>query len=378
MVGEGKPVSQTTPSQEDSRPRIPSLDGLRALSIGCVLFGHLLGTAGFLPRKLVHTVGDVGNFGVRCFFIISGFLITTLLLREWEKHGRVSLRQFYIRRALRIFPAFYAFLGGIALLWALGLTQLPAQDLWRAATYTINYLSAEERSWHLGHIWSLSVEEQFYLVWPATMVLLGPRRALWGALLVVLTLPWVRFATWAWFPEHLSGIKWEFHTVCDALATGCLLAGCRGVLDRSSLAVYVRRSVWPAVVFLLALALNAYMSGRPRLNFLVAQSVMNGAIACFIYASISEPQTILGRMLNRPLMVKLGVLSYSLYLWQQLFLNRQGTWIINSFPLNVVLAIACAWVSHKWIESPFLRLKDRFVERRQPVAEASLAAQALQ
>src|SRR4051794_20214137 len=92
--------------------RIPSLDGMRAIAIGIVLLAHVLGTTPFLTRSQVyHVVGNLGPLGVRLFFIISGFLITTILLRELEQEGGISLRRFYLRRAFRIFPAFYAFLG---------------------------------------------------------------------------------------------------------------------------------------------------------------------------------------------------------------------------------------------------------------------------
>ena len=84
--------------------RIPSVDGLRAISIGFVLFGHLAGTSNFFPRSTFAPLGDFGNLGVRVFFVISGFLITFLMLDEIEATGTVSLKLFYLRRTLRIFP----------------------------------------------------------------------------------------------------------------------------------------------------------------------------------------------------------------------------------------------------------------------------------
>src|SRR5689334_14518048 len=90
--------------------RLPSLDGFRAVSIGLVVIGHLAGSHGFLSFGVVGKAGDLGNLGVRTFFVISGFLITGLLAAEREKTGRVNLSAFYIRRALRILPAFFVFL----------------------------------------------------------------------------------------------------------------------------------------------------------------------------------------------------------------------------------------------------------------------------
>lgn len=117
--------------------RIPSLDGLRAVSILLVIVGHASESAN-APHFLAY-LGHVGNLGVRFFFVISGFLITTLLLQEWEKTGTVSMTGFYTRRALRIFPASFTFIGIIAVCSALGWLVLKPGDLAHAITYTINY-----------------------------------------------------------------------------------------------------------------------------------------------------------------------------------------------------------------------------------------------
>src|SRR2546425_10051183 len=97
-------------SRPASMKRIPSLDGLRALSISLVLVAHLAGTHHFFTTQAVAQLGDLGNLGVRMFFVISGFLITKLLLVELDRTQRISLKAFYIRRLLRIFPAFYVFI----------------------------------------------------------------------------------------------------------------------------------------------------------------------------------------------------------------------------------------------------------------------------
>jgi peptidoglycan/LPS O-acetylase OafA/YrhL len=139
--------------------RIPSLDGLRAISIGMVIFAHLSGTR-FFP-SFVAGRRDLGNIGVRVFFVISGFLITTLLLQELAAKGRISLPLFYLRRSLRIFPCAYTYISIAALLTWAGFLRLRTTDLVHAATYTVNYEVV--RPWHTIHLWSLSVEEQFYL-----------------------------------------------------------------------------------------------------------------------------------------------------------------------------------------------------------------------
>src|SRR6202521_1564487 len=147
------------PSTMNPARRIPSLDGIRAVSILLVLLGHGAMTGG-APRLLTR-FGHVGNIGVRCFFVLSGFLITTLLLKEVSATGTISLVKFYIRRSLRVLPASLALIGVLATLHLWGVIRLWPGDLSHALTYTANYHL--RRSWWLDHLWSLSVEEQFYI-----------------------------------------------------------------------------------------------------------------------------------------------------------------------------------------------------------------------
>lgn len=156
-------------SRRESTARIPSLDGLRAISIVMVLVAHASGTRLFpVPASAGNLLG-LGEFGVHVFFVISGFLITGLLLDELARTNRVDLRRFYLRRALRIFPPYYTYLAVVFLLALAGALQLAPRDMAHGLTYTSNYYPA--RSWFLGHTWSLSVEEQFYLLWPAVLML---------------------------------------------------------------------------------------------------------------------------------------------------------------------------------------------------------------
>ena len=139
--------------------RIPSLDGLRAISITLVLVAHLAGTRNFPLSEATGNFWGLGEFGVRVFFVISGFLITGLLMQELAQEGRIRLGRFYLRRTLRIFPPYYTLLAALGLASVFGAVTLAPHDLLHGATYTSNYYLG--RSWFLGHSWSLSVEEQF-------------------------------------------------------------------------------------------------------------------------------------------------------------------------------------------------------------------------
>ena len=215
--------------------RISSLDGLRAVSILLVVGAHSISPDRY-PTAF-SLFGHLGNTGVRVFFLISGFLITSLLLKEHAASGSISLPKFYMRRVIRIFPAFYVYVGVLALLAWIGRIQLLPGDMLHSLTYTMNY--HHERSWYVNHLWSLSVEEQFYLLWPAALLIAGPRRALKGAAAAIVIVPFIRLWIYLDFaqrqpisPYYATALDRYFQAVCDSLATGCVVAGCYEALGR--------------------------------------------------------------------------------------------------------------------------------------------------
>lgn len=347
------PVPLLPHSKSANSGHLPSLDGLRAISIALVLLGHLNGTRGFW--KLDLGIGDYAHLGVVVFFVISGYLITRLLLLEYEKRGRVSLWLFYARRALRLFPAAYAFIACVCLLSWAGITHVQAADIWHAATYTMNYLPG--RSWPLGHLWSLSVEEQFYLIWPCTFVLLLPRRAGWIVAGVILFGPVARSAGWLF----LRGTPYYdlelFPMVADCLATGCLLAMIGGWLEGKSFYLRLFQPAYSIGLVALILLVNRYMGYTVVSVF--GTSVVNVSLAVLIHRSVYCSRDWMGQVLNWKPIAFIGVLSYSLYLWQQLFLNRNsGAWV-NAFPQNLLFTVTAALGSYFLLEKPFLRLRHR-------------------
>ena len=333
------------------RNRIPSLDGLRAISIAFVLIGHLGGTIGFFVPERVVGYFAIAELGVRVFFVISGFLITGLLLAEVQKTGTISLPHFYLRRTLRIFPAYYVMLLCIAVAAAIGALELKPGDLLHAVTYTTNYHA--DRAWSLGHTWSLAVEEQFYLIWPAAMLALGPSRSLKAVCGIILIVPFIRTVEWYAGVHALIGNSFE--TVADALATGCLLAIARDTLWNNARYQRVLMSTWFFIVPTIPLALTAL--SRPRIEFAVAITLSNVCIAVTIDWCVRFHEGRFGRILNAKWMVYLGTLSYSLYLWQQPFVNRTSDSAIARFPLSVLLAFGCALGSYYLVERPALAFR---------------------
>jgi len=357
--GKSVPSERATPWPVLHDGRIPSLDGLRAVSIAAVLLGHMAGTTNFPPflTGLVLHNGwvDLANLGVRVFFVISGFLITGILMSEHRRRGRISLRHFYLRRTMRIFPAYYAFLATAVVATIVGVFSLTANDVAHALTYTTNYDA--DRSWQVGHLWSLAVEEQFYLLWPLTIVLLGLARAPWAAIGVVLVAPLFRALEYRLVPGWVGN---SFETTADAIAIGCLLALSFGSLMRfRGFRMAVDSKLVIAAVFAVALILGRW----GVTNLLLSVSLLNVAAALLVAHVVLHWKGITGRFLNLRPIVFIGVLSYSIYLWQQVFLDRHTDSLLTAFPVNIGLAAFFALASYYLVERPFLRIRPR-VEAR--------------
>lgn len=343
-----------------------------------VMASHAAGTrlvvGGAIPLGTAHQWGKVG---VRVFFVISGFLITKLLIDEWHRYGAVSIRAFYVRRAYRILPAFIAYLGVLLVLSGTGVVSIPTNDLVHAATYTTNF--DVERSWFVSHIWSLSVEEQFYLVWPVLFATLGKVWAFRAAVAACVLSPLSRYAIVKVLPVELDALVWQATpAVADSIATGCILAYLRsdtalpgtGALGRA-LARFVRQTRSTPLTYVLfpAAFLTYLIEDRPTVWTLLGVSFSNVGFALCIDRAVSTQGDPVGRLLVHPLLERVGVLSYSLYLWQQLFLRQADVDLhpiaerLGSFPISVVLAFATGALSYYGIERPLLRRRPRSAAR---------------
>ncbi len=352
-------AAETAPGWLD-KGHVPSLDGLRAFSILVVLVGHLAHQGVLIPHRWYFT--DVGHLGVDMFFVISGFIITLLLLREQRRAGAISLTHFYWRRAFRILPAYVCFLLGIAVLQASGQIELRFRDWIGALTYTVSF--QEKPNWNIGHIWSLSVEEHFYLVWPFVFAL-APRRAWLLALGYILATPLLRVLLRFGIP----GLDPDFSDYCtltriDTIAVGCCLA------YAVQSATFRRRTrVPPWGAYLATAGLVALVAASQLLSLrsdwfwfkLLADPLLIAtAFAATIWLWIQHAESWFGRVLNCRPVVWVGLLSYSIYLWQQPFLNSQSNAFYTQPPYNLVFIGLLAVGSYLLVEKPILRLKDRW------------------
>ena len=276
-----------------------------------------------------------GQLGVRVFFVISGFLITGLLLKELDKTATVNLGKFYFRRTLRIFPPYYFYLFVILFFSLIGLVDTPLASFLPAFTYTSNYI--HPNTWNLGHTWSLSVEEQFYLIYPGVLLLFGRRKIVWLLGLLIIISPFVRVLDFKVFGDvEAVWITKGFHSNADALAAGCLLAVLYGYLHQNRF--YLKLLDSKLIIFapILIFFFNAQLD-HPIIYLGISFTVSIFLIAlCIDWAVTHHDDNFVGKFLNSSPMVTLGVMSYSIYLWQQPFFNHQSSAWFTAFPFNLI------------------------------------------
>jgi peptidoglycan/LPS O-acetylase OafA/YrhL len=339
---------------------IPCLDGLRAVSILLVIVSHLVLATPHITNEIFRTLLIHGGLGVQIFFVISGFLITTLLFDERHRTGTISLGLFYLRRSIRIVPAFALFLSIIAILNYLGLVTLPPHNLLYAITYTVNF--NRHGTWLTAHLWSLSVEEQFYLVWPALVGCVSRSAALASAASVFVLSPIVLGVLTRWHSPLSDVAAGWFPLVADSIAAGCLTAAIVDAYHSSQLCSRILSARWGVVVPFLIFAVDC-THRHPRFFFPYGQLFVNVGIAYCVARFALLPDVTCGRTLNHNWLRWLGGLSYSLYLWQQPFLNPFVNAIWTTFPVNLICAFGMASMSYYLLERPLQGLRRRFQAR---------------
>jgi peptidoglycan/LPS O-acetylase OafA/YrhL len=360
-----------------SRPYFPQLDGIRAFAIVLVLVGHRALHGGFGVWSVA--VQQLAKLGVLFFFVLSGFLITTLMCAEEGRTGRIDLRSFYARRALRIFPAMVLFVTVSCVLAALHLIDdLGWVDVAAALLYVRNVFG---HSHAFAHLWSLSIEEQFYLAWPVTMVLArGRTRARLGVALagVVAISAWRGVAIALHLFDRNIGIYYQRTDFrFDSILAGCALA--LVLRDESprvvAAATAVLRRVPAAFVALLVVYIAITFDVTPSPLGLTAETLL---VTLFVgRIALGGGPTVAA--LKWPPLRWIGRISYSWYLWQEIFLVvRTPSWgVARTFPFDVIASLAVAAASYYLVERPFLRLKGAIEqaggEQRAPRASESAA-----
>ncbi|AWL99651.1 acyltransferase family protein [Bradyrhizobium amphicarpaeae] len=355
-----------SPSLDARFERLPTLDGLRAVSIMMVMLSH------FVNARLFP-----GGLGVLIFFVISGFLITRLLLSEYKTTGSVNIRDFYLRRVIRLYPVVVAYAILAVLVFSLTgrSNQIELKPILSALFYFANYYYSNLYVTHsytampFSIAWSLSVEEHFYIVFPvlfAALVDLGGRLRI--AVLILCIIPLlarVIFVTMNPIDDPAYSFITYYQTQyrIDSIAFGVLLAL---LLEVSYWQNILRRLEHPLALSLGIVAILGSLLWRdPIFRETLRYTVQAVAVVVILY-NLLYSQSPLSRfiafILNLPLVVFVGKLSYSLYFWH-FFAGAFGP---TSLPtsglavLNFVMSFAFATASYYWLETPFVALRERF------------------
>lgn len=334
--------------KNNSPNNISSLDGLRAFSILIVIAQHFSSAHQFGAQNYLWRF-QLGDLGVRIFFVISGFLITTLLMEEQARHGRINLYKFYARRFLRIFPAYYFFLAVIFILTISSIIPSQLDDLVSPLLYLSNYF---ETSRVLAHTWSLAVEQQFYLIWPFIIFFLGFRYGLTIAIIFSILAPLYRVLISLDAPE-IPTIWTQFQTAGDAIAAGCIFAMLRERLwAMQTYRNFINQRT--LIISMLAIGFLASSHKWPVFWNGIGSVMMTLLIVIMIDCCIRINQSIAYKVLNSAPLVFIGTISYSLYIWQQVFAYGKLT---HDAVLSTICLFLVACLSHFLVERPALRLK---------------------
>ncbi len=351
----------------------PELDGLRFYAFLGVFAFHALPERPVFYRSLHLPLPSLwaavvksGASGVDLFFTLSAFLITSLLLRERRQTGGISLRSFYMRRILRIWPLYFAVLAvAVVLAHTVPGQSLPWYYLAGYLLFVGNWMNAA-----LGHLmsvcgplWTVSIEEQFYLVWPVVMKKLGRRGMIVAAVVTFM------LATLSQIGVALAGLSGGYIyygsiSRSGSLALGILLAlfadrlpdltrGMRRLLLAAGLTGWIAASMW-----------LIDQPGPVDMRTVLGRLVISLGAVLILYACLGSSS----RLLRSDWVVRLGKVSYGLYMLHFIalllvidLLHPSWGWkLLATKALALALTVVLAWASYRWIESPFLRLKDRF------------------
>lgn len=336
--------------------RIKSLDGMRAVAVMMVVFFHMSYTKTIPVWDFIIFKGITG---VIIFFVISGYLITTLLLNEEEKTGKISLRKFYVKRFFRIVPAFIFYIAVISIIsrWGLIKDFNPGEIIY--AALFMGSVFPGHIGWPLGHSWSLSVEALFYLFWPFVLLMLKSRkyRSIFALVIIFMVILYRPIC------YHQHGSTFSLFYNADALMTGCLLA-----LNQNKLGKYLKATgmkkyiLWALLICTLMLNTCVAFGKMGIITVPLGPIMLSCFTACIIYYySICEIDGPVFSFLNSKIVNYLGIISYSIYVWQQVFMQSGSAYYCwRGFPVNLIAIIAVSSLSFILIETPVKKLQKYF------------------
>jgi peptidoglycan/LPS O-acetylase OafA/YrhL len=364
-------------SRKSHSDYLPTLDGWRAIAISAVIVYHVthsfwMASSRTFPGAKFYSRASWGAYGVDIFFAISGFLICSRLIEEYKRNHDLSLPSFYVRRVFRIIPPALCYLSVLFLFSGRESLNCRPSDLLSSLLFFRNYIPAiTVREWNpTSHFWSLSVEEHFYLLWPGLLATAGIRRA--RILVVPLALG---IALWRAMAPHVDifpGVYlWSRTDVrLDGLLWGCWTAL---ILEKEQTKIALTRFISPIALLVLGPAVLLCVLLKSPL----ASAVLAFLLPFILLTTVLHPESTFGRVLEWWPIRWLGRISYSVYLWQQLFLSPT----MFAYPIRIALLrlpliltaiLACSAASFFLIEQPMIEMGRRLARRFKNSKDESL------
>jgi len=337
------------------REHLPSLNGFRAVSVIIVVIFHLSLSNSYLYKTVFN-----GSLGVNVFFVLSGFLITSLLLKEKAATGTISLRFFYIRRVLRILPAAYLCIIVVTVLnyfFHLGVSYL---YLSAAALFIVDFeFLSKIKTPFVSHYWSLSVEEQFYFLFPI-IVKKNFKLFVLFILFIVFILP-LLFTLQYFIPEINQGVLFgltHFLIKFQGIAVGCLFSILcfKNVLRKSKFKYKMVLKIF------ITLAIFAIVhTGDINMISVYTNLVISALIGWLLILNLFQTTDVYFKFLNLKYVSQIGALSYSIYIWHLLILNLMiKPKFIATYPISLIVIFLVGWLSYNYWEKPFMKFKSKF------------------
>lgn len=355
----------TTTITSDKPGRIPGLDGIRALAILMVLCAHFI--SGSTSNWLLKTLARNGGYGVEVFFILSGFLITILILREEKKWGTFSIREFYLRRTLRILPPLLVFLASLSIMNSADAIKITLSDIPACLFFMRNYFGQSQVT---EHIWTLSIEEQYYILLPIFLITIKSNKIRLGFLLAII----FSLSPWRQYCYSIPDTNWRRTDLkLEPLLIGSVFAISREAVFPKFMTNNFFSGTWAFLSSLLVISASFSIS---KIDSLWGQSLRTTAIyfamATLINcASLGKVWLVSDLLATKPI-VWLGQISYSLYIWQQLFSpfdNRVNLSWYTFFPQNIILACLFGAISFYLVELPINLLKFKLLKTKFGVSQ---------
>ena len=351
--------------EQKQRFYIPCLNGWRAISILMVIVYHcawfLFGPEGSKYDPNLWSLFKVGGYGVSIFFTISGYLITSRILEEYRQFDSFNIRDFYVKRFFRIIPPFYFYIFTIFMMNFFLPLNLSSWDFFGSLSFLRIY-SEVNGSWFTGHVWSLCVEEHFYIILSFLFFALGRKRIyavlwIWLGIIFVWNILSFRFKHYPGFFELREYLR--VLSFMDYMFVGCIFAYL-SQKEKKFLIMFSRYSSLIIIAWFVLFFISYPLK-------IILHPILTGYV---IYLTSTSEVKFFTSILESRFLSFIGTISYSLYLWQQLFLIKSSVYLnelgpFQRFPLNIVVVFVIAYCSHIFLEKPFILLGRKFLSHKE-------------